>query len=215
MSAKNRPRWSAAGRPGPSEPPRRRHSWIVRHRLFTALIAIVGLVVVVSVAGVGGGGSSTAPQEGVATAPAEEVRQVQAEPTKKEPGIGDAVRDGKFEFTVTKVRPGVERVGGQYGEEAQGQFVLVHMTVENIGDESQFFDGDAQKLFDKSDREFSADTLAAAYLEESKSLYNEINPGNKVEGIVVFDIPKDVEPVRIELHDSVFSDGVTVDLERR
>jgi hypothetical protein len=187
----------------------------VRHKLFTVLIAIVGLVVVVSVAGAGGGGSSAAPQEGVATAPAEEVRQVQTEPTKKEPGIGDAVRDGKFEFTVTKVQPGVQRVGGQYGEEAQGQFVLVHVTVENIGDRSQLFDGEAQKLFDKSDREFSADTLAAVYLEESKSLYNEINPGNKVEGIVVFDIPKDVEPTKIELHDSVFSDGVTVDLERR
>ncbi len=41
---------------------------------------------------------------------------------------------------------------------------------------------------------------------------NEINPGNQVNGIIVFDVPKDVQPTRIELHDSLFSGGVTVPL---
>ena len=39
---------------------------------------------------------------------------------------------------------------------------------------------------------------------------NEINPGNQVVGIVVFDIPKDARIIGLELHDSSFSDGVRI-----
>jgi len=33
-----------------------------------------------------------------------------------------------------------------------------------------------------------------------------------VDGVVVFDIPKSATPTKIELHDSPFSGGVTVEL---
>jgi hypothetical protein len=126
-------------------------------------------------------------------------------------GIGDPVRDGKFEFVVTEVETGVENVGDEFlSEEAQGQFVLVHMTVENIGDEAQTFDGSAQFLFDTEGREHSADTEAALYVENSESFFNEINPGNRVEGVVVFDIPADATPASMRLHDSLLSGGVEV-----
>ncbi|MDQ0842564.1 DUF4352 domain-containing protein [Streptomyces sp. V1I6] len=170
------------------------------------------VVIAVASAGGGGGGAPPAAEGGTAVAPREGDQQKTS--PEGEPGIGDPVRDGKFEFTVTRVQPGVQKIGGEFGKEAQGQFILVHMTVSNIGDEAQHFDGDAQKLFDVKDREFSADALAAIYLEESKSFLNEINPGNKVKGIVVFDVPKDVKPVKLELHDSIFSGGVAVDLTR-
>ncbi len=214
MSDKNPPHWNGPP-PGTSEPPPRRRSWPRRHKIFTALLALIALILVIVVATMsgGGGGDGTAPQTSSPTTPREEDRR--EEPQRGEgAGIGDPVRDGKFEFTVTKVQPGVQQIGGEFGDEAQGQFILVHVTVENIGDESQLFDGSAQKLFDAKNREFSADTVAAKYLEESKSFLNEINPGNKVNGIVVFDVPKDVKPVKMELHDSVFSGGVTVNLNR-
>ncbi len=41
---------------------------------------------------------------------------------------------------------------------------------------------------------------------------NEINPGNTVKGMLVFDMPKDAKPTSIELHDSPFSGGVTLRL---
>jgi hypothetical protein len=130
-----------------------------------------------------------------------------------EPGIGDPVRDGKFEFTVTKVRTGVKKVGGEYlSTAAQGQFVLVSVTVENIGDEPRAFSASSQTMYDADDREFSADDSASIYLDDSNSFYTEINPGNKVKGVVVFDLPKGVSPARIELHDSMFSGGVDVQL---
>lgn len=203
--------------PGSPEPPRQRHSWIRRHKILTSLIALVALMAVISIASTGGGGNGGQPAEPrddtTPTAPREEDRQ--ETPAEGDvAGIGDPARDGKFEFTVTRVQPGIQRIGGEFGKEAQGQFVLVHVTVSNIGNESQLFDGSAQKLFDKQGREFSADTEAAIYLDESKSFLNQINPGNTVKGIVVFDVPKEVTPVKLELHDSIFSGGVAVNLNR-
>lgn len=128
-------------------------------------------------------------------------------------GIGDTVEDGAFAFTVTDVETGVSSIGGEYlNQQAQGQYVIVHVTVENVGDRAELFSGANQKLFDADGREYSNDSGAEIYLENSESFLNEINPGNTVEAQVVFDIPEDVEPVSIELHESVFSGGVTVSL---
>jgi hypothetical protein len=125
--------------------------------------------------------------------------------------IGQKVRDGKFEFVVTKVQQGVKSVGDKYlGQKAQGQYVLIHITVTNIGDESQMLADSSQKVRDAKGREFSADTAAAIYLEDNKVFINEINPGNTVKGTLVYDMPKDTKPTSIELHDSPFSEGVMV-----
>ncbi|RSN57989.1 DUF4352 domain-containing protein [Actinomadura sp. WAC 06369] len=132
-------------------------------------------------------------------------------------GIGREYRDGKFAFTVTKVKKGVARVGNQYaGSEAQGQYVLVHITVENIGDEARMFDGTNQTLIDTKGREFEADTEAAIWSNrDTRSFLEQINPGNSVKGVVIFDVPKNVKLKAIELHDSMFSGGVTVPLGGR
>lgn len=160
------------------------------------------------------------PEEVVEEEPAEE-EPVEEEPAEEAPadeaqtaGIGTPVRDGKFEFVVTGVELGVARVGDDlFGQDAQGQFALVRMTVTNIGDEAQYFDGSNQDLVDTLERTHSAATSAALYLDDSESFLNQINPGNAVEGTVVFDIPTDATPARIELHDSAWSGGVTVTLE--
>lgn len=128
-------------------------------------------------------------------------------------GIGDTVEDGAFAFTVTDVETGVSSVGGDFlREEAQGQYVIVHVTVENIGDRAEMFDGSNQKLFDAEGREYSNDSAAEISLDNSDAFLTDINPGNTIKAQVVFDIPEDVEPVSIELHESVFSGGVTVSL---
>jgi hypothetical protein len=123
------------------------------------------------------------------------------------------VRDGQFEFTVTKVQKGVKTVGDEYfNEKAQGQFVLVSVTVSNIGDSPQTLSDSSQKVRDAKGREFSTDTGAAIYLKDNKVFFEEINPGNSVKGTLVFDMPKGTAPASIELHDSPFSGGVTVQL---
>nr|WP_284291292.1 DUF4352 domain-containing protein [Luteimicrobium album] len=97
--------------------------------------------------------------------------------------MGDAVRDGKFEFTVTKVEKGVAKVGDEYlNEKAQGQFVLVHMTVKNIGKEAQtFYDGN-QTLRDTDGRKFDADSEAGIYLDDSNAFLTTSTPATRSRG---------------------------------
>jgi hypothetical protein len=127
--------------------------------------------------------------------------------------IGTPVRDGKFEFVVTKVQSGQASIGDQYlNQKAQGQFVIVSVTVTNTAGEAQEFLGSTAKAFDASGREYSPSTSAAMYLKDSNSFIEQINPGNTVSGQVVFDVPKGTTLTGLELHDSLFSDGVQVTL---
>ncbi|PWD50739.1 DUF4352 domain-containing protein [Serinibacter arcticus] len=219
--------------PQPPVEPKRR-SWFARHKVLTGLGALVVVGIVAGVAGGGGGGGdtdaaapapSTSETEPAATteaapeatpeaeAAAPEAETVAEPPAEAAPGIGAPVRDGKFEFTVTGIEGGVPLIGSDmFGQTAQGQFVLVSVTVANIGDAAQSFFGDNATLVDDQGREHSADSTAAIYLESSESFYTEINPGNAVDAVVVFDIPADAVPTSIELHDSMFSGGVTVAL---
>ncbi|GIF04218.1 DUF4352 domain-containing protein [Actinoplanes siamensis] len=131
------------------------------------------------------------------------------------PGIGDPVRDGKLEFTITKMSCGKTTVGSEYlNKKAQGQFCLISLTVKNIGKEAQTFAGSVQKAYDAKGTEFSNDTAAEIYANaDAQTFLNDINPGNAVTGNLIFDVPKSTKLTRIELHDSFFSGGVEVQLK--
>ena len=126
--------------------------------------------------------------------------------------LGQPARDGKFEFTVTKVQCGIKHVGSKLtGEDAQGQFCLVTITVKNIGNEARTFTAGNQKAHGAGGVEYSPDTLASLDANgDTKAFLNDINPGNSVTAVVAFDIPADAKLVSVELHDSAFSGGVTV-----
>ncbi|MEU8255503.1 DUF4352 domain-containing protein [Micromonospora inaquosa] len=128
--------------------------------------------------------------------------------------IGEPARDGKFEFTVKSSKCGVAKIDSDMlGQKAQGQFCLVTLNVKNIGKEAQMFDGSSQKAYAADGTEYSADTGAAIYANKNAETFlNDINPGNQVTGVVVFDIPKNVKLAKLELHDSMFSGGVDVAL---
>ncbi len=95
----------------------------------------------------------------------------------------------------------------------QGQFVLTYLTVRNIGNQAQTFDGSSQFAFDAQGHKFSADTDAALYVDQSNAFLKDINPGNTVKGIVAFDVPKTTNLTQLELHDSPFSGGAKVSLK--
>ena len=127
------------------------------------------------------------------------------------PGIGTQVSDGKFTFVVNAVKCGVATVGESFLEvKAQGQFCIVDVNVANTGNESQSVDISSMYLYDAADRKFSTTSSAMLSMEGSDLWLTDINPGNSIEGQLIFDLPKDASPVSIELHDSMFSDGVTV-----
>ncbi|GAA6526322.1 DUF4352 domain-containing protein [Intrasporangium sp. DVR] len=219
--------WQPPTIPAPPAPPK--PSWFARHKVLTTFLALV--VILVLAEAFGGAGdpapvAGSAGREASAEAPGRTTEAETDEETRTQTGeeseeeteevaatIGTAVRDGKFEFTVTKVRTGIKSVGSDmFGEKAQGQFVLVHVTVTNVGDESQYFSDSSQTVRDAKGREFSADTGAAIHLDDNEVFLNDINPGNTVKGVLVYDMPKGAKPASIELHDSPFSGGVTVRL---
>jgi hypothetical protein len=171
--------------------------------------SLIGLLVCIIYAAAFGaavtntGGAPSASSATAGGAPAENVA-----------GIGDEVHDGSFSFVVTEVETGIERLGeGYLVSEAQGAYTLVHVTVTNVDDEAQLFSDSNQKLVDAQGRQFDAATgVAVMYLPDSQAFLNNINPGNHVDGVLVFDLPDEVAPTAIDLNDSLFSDGVRVRL---
>jgi len=184
-------------------------NWFKRHKILTV---IGGFFVFCIVIGVAGGGKDTPSSSNGSTASSDSSTKATATMAK----IGEAVKDGKFEFTVTSMDCGHASVGtDQYlSKTAQGQYCLLNMTVKNIGNEAQTLDGSSQVVYNAQNQKYSADSAAAFYVNPTNSTFlNQINPGNTVTGVVAFDIPKDQTPVTAELHDSSFSSGVKVSLQ--
>jgi len=169
---------------------------------------VIALVLIVAVAGSGSDTSTTSSNGNneSSSQPAE---------TESVAKIGSAVRDGKFEFTIKSMDCSKTSVGSEFlTQEAQGKFCILDMKVENIGDEAQTFFSSEQKLFNSEGQQFSNDTAAELSIDGNGSTWlEEINPGNFVEGKVVFDVPADATIVKAELHDSAFSSGVEVNLQ--
>jgi hypothetical protein len=168
--------------------------------------SVLGLLVCISYAAAFGAA--------VSTTPATSTSSTGGTVTDAPAGIGAQVQDGEFAFTVTNVETGREALGdGFLRSEAQGSYVLVHVTVTNIGTEAQMFTSANQTLLDAQGREFEADAGAALMnVPDSELFLTDINPGNSVDGVLVFDVPEGLSPTGIELHESMFSGGATVSL---
>jgi hypothetical protein len=185
-------------------------NWFGRHKVLT----VIGIIVLLAViGGVAGGGNKTNTNSG-------DSKKTDTAKTENKPAatakLNEVARDGKFEFTVASVECGKASAGtNQYlTKQAQGQFCFVNVTIKNIGSEAQTFDSSSQYLYDAANSKFSADSTASLYANpEGSTFLNQINPGNSVSGILVFDLPKDKTPVTAELHDSAFSGGVKVSLQ--
>lgn len=128
--------------------------------------------------------------------------------------MGEPAPDGQFTFTVTKFECGAKRVGSnQYlTKEAQGRYCFLHVNVKNHGDRPQTLFADNQYLRDSEDKKYSADQEATFYYSDDnrRVFAEEINPGNDVSGVIVFDVTPSVTPIKAELHDSAFSGGVLI-----
>lgn len=196
--------------PFPAPPRRKRRGRTV----LIALAVLVGILVLANNTGTGSTGGTTGTARPV-TSPVTESAAVDPSPAAPAPaGVGTEVRDGKFAFVVTDVQTGVQELGREpFVSTPQGSYVLVRVQVTNVGDEAQMFSGSSQKLRDAQGREFESDGGAAVLsVPDSESFLNTINPGNSVDGTLVFDVPKGLTPTAIELHDSPFSGGATVTL---
>jgi hypothetical protein len=172
-------------------------------------------VVIAVIAAVAGGGSG--PSTGTATAPSSGSSGSSGSTGVHLAGIGNPVRDGKFQFVVARVSH-LHSVGDTslgLGETAQGRFTVLHVRVTNISSQAQTLDDSSQFVFDQAGRKFDASSAADLYANSGNGggvFLNDINPGNTVRGVILFDLPKGDKAVKAELHDSAFSSGMTVRL---
>ncbi|WP_067803369.1 serine/threonine-protein kinase [Nocardia beijingensis] len=212
-------------RPGRRGVAQRRPGAPVRRRRRSLLSKLIGALVVVFLApfafaagcvaliaaGTRAGDSGTpAPTLPPAAVAVEEPGPPMTDPAAVAP-VGTPVRDGKFEFVVTKVDAGVSRVGLQT---AAGSFLIVTLTVRNISDESKWFLPLGQRLLDTQDTPFDHNATATMWQNTQQRLgYSfELRPGQSATTQLVFDLPPTVTPDHLELHDFVLSNGVRVAL---
>lgn len=193
-------------------PEPKKKNFFVRHKILTGLLA---LCVVGGIAAAAGGkkdDTSTSGSTGSSSQAAGSDKSAGAKSDEKSdalPAVGAPIKDGNLEFTVTKVERDVPSVGDQYvGEKAQGAFTLVYVSVENVGTETQTVMADGQKAYDSKGIGYEANSTASLYVKGNDTFFKEINPGNTLKGVFVFDAPKGTKLTKARLHESMFSNGV-------
>jgi Domain of unknown function (DUF4352) len=129
--------------------------------------------------------------------------------------IGESVRDGRFAFTVTAVqRPSktlTDRLGAT--ETAEGAYVIVRVSVTNIGYEARTLTVTDQFLVDNKGQRFGTSSAISSLAGAETIFLEKINPGHTVhDAPLLFDVPAGTTIGSIELHDSLSSTGVKVGL---
>jgi hypothetical protein len=165
------------------------------HRWLWVVAAIIGIVIAVHL---GGGAKNKATTEASA------------------PGIGQVAKDGDFAFVVKRIQCGAAAaaaVGGLFGDTvpAGAKECLITMTVtDDTGTAQTFYDSN-QYGYDAAGRKYSADESASMSLAGDQD-GTQLNPGISIHAVVPFQIPTSVNLTQVELHDSMFSGGVSVRL---
>jgi hypothetical protein len=116
-----------------------------------------------------------------------------AEPKVEEKvaGIGEAITVGGVEFTVHGTKT-AENVGGQYGQNAQGTYLILDVTVKNVGNEAITTDSSFFQL-KSGEKTFDADGTAGIYANPDTNFFLEqVNPDLSAKGFVVFDVSDEV-----------------------
>ncbi|MEV4703971.1 DUF4352 domain-containing protein [Actinoplanes sp. NPDC049316] len=124
--------------------------------------------------------------------------------------------DGRFRFAVTGMRCGVRQVGTRrLGQKARGRFCLVAVTVKNLGPRTRTLEASAQTAYAADGRAYPSEAGAAMYVGgPGQTVLEPIDPGVRVRGTLVFDLPRGVRPVSVVLRDSALSGGVRIPLGR-
>lgn len=180
-------------------------NWFARHKILTAILVLIVVVAIGSSSSKSSNNNSNSGSQNNTT-----------ESTAETVGLNQPAKDGKFEFVVKNIECGKSSVSdssGYLSKSAQGQYCFLTISVKNIGDQQQMFIDSNQKLLNAEGQQFSPDSTATLYKSNNSNVWlSQINPGNTVEGMLVFDLPKDQTPAVAQLHDSAFSGGIKVNL---
>jgi hypothetical protein len=130
--------------------------------------------------------------------------------------MGTPVRVGGFEVTVTGMDCSQSKLGvPTMGADTQGRFCVVGVTVVNVGTEPDTFFSDDQWAHDAAGVEYRHNSLAEIYTHGANLGSAYFNPGDRMTGQIVFDVPKSTTLTELWLHDgSLSADGPVALAER-
>lgn len=123
------------------------------------------------------------------------------------PGVGDTVTAGNWEYTVTDVeRTSEPLVWSDYGNqtEAKGEWVIVKMTLKNIGKKNFSINTHDFELVTGDGTKYSTSTeggVSYGYHEHHKlsRLGEQMPPGLPIETAVIFDVAPNAQNLKLNL----------------
>jgi Domain of unknown function (DUF4352)/Protein of unknown function (DUF2510) len=196
-------KWTDSRAPAAPPPPKKSKTWL------WVLLAIFGVILLFFIGCSVLVGTAVHDAATHSTTSSSSSSSGAASPNESVAPAGSAVRDGKFEFQVvsTTVAKSVsDPTGNPYmTATAQGEFIIVTLSVHNIGDQPANYFGQNQKLIDTAGRQFGISSDADLYMNSGDNIMGDINPGNGIQVKVAFDVPVGTAPAKLELHDSMFS----------
>jgi hypothetical protein len=126
-------------------------------------------------------------------------------------GSGAQASDGGLTFAITgtETASSVKYQDAPVTKNAQGEYIVVHMTVLNSGDAEGTFLATLQKL-NAGGTTYSIDDEATAYLNGTWA--DLTAPGDTADVAIAFDVPPGTTPESLEVHGAPMSTGVEVPL---
>ena len=104
--------------------------------------------------------------------------------------MSETFKIADVEYTIHS-KEVVQNVGGEFGMNAKGSYLILNVTVKNNGTKSiTVSDSDFKLVKDKT--EYETDSTAGIYANDDANLFfTSVNPENEVTGNVVFDLNPD------------------------
>jgi hypothetical protein len=122
--------------------------------------------------------------------------------------IGDTVRVGDAEWTVTNARRAKvlrQKGFGSFGDTKQGNFVIVGFRFTNQSNEAVTLDTISLPLHDSQGRVYEADTDTFGYIPAEKDIFlTQVNPGVTQEGAVIYTVAPDASGFTLHAGDLEF-----------
>jgi len=134
--------------------------------------------------------------------------------TPAAPGLNSPVTVGTFQYTALDVKDAGTTVGpSALTRTAQGTFLQVDLKIANTGTSAATFIVDDVKLLDSAGRIYEADPTATLYASPDQNAWvAALNPGNSIQGPVLFDVPAGTKAASLQVSDNAFSAGKTIAL---
>jgi len=103
----------------------------------------------------------------------------------------------RVRYTITD-RSRADRIGGEFGIDADTQFVVVRVTVTNLGDNITRVTGNMFTLIAADGEQYPTDSQAMNAAEDAL-LVRDLGPDATVRGVLIFDVPPARESLRLRV----------------